>query len=150
MGRNGPNHRRLRGWIVGTLVGLGFVGTVGVASASTASQSGGGALLASMRSLAHIVGITASFSLSYYAARARSSFTGGVFGESATYVIVGAVVFGVAFVVMELDHGFGINVVSFISDMQMKMAVNMALFTITVFAFGWAFYRMASTLQGAR
>jgi hypothetical protein len=75
-------------------------------------------------------------------------FAGGVFATSAAYTLAGASVFAVAFLVMELGHSFGIDVFAFVRDMQLAMAVTMFLFTATVFAFGRAYYRIASALGG--
>lgn len=129
------------------MLALAAVSPVGIVAASM-GEVDASAFVTSVRSLAHLVGITASLMLVYYAYRARTKFSGGVFGESASFVMVGGSVFTVAFVVMELGHGFGLDLLSFVPGMQMKMAVNMVLFTATVFAFGWAFYLTANVLEG--
>ena len=136
-----------RRFVRGLLTAIGLFGVVGVASAQGAGDEGT-ALLHSVRSVAHIVGIVFSLLVAYYGYRSRKQFQGGVFGDVAVYIILGGFVFALAFVQMELLHGFGINVLGFASGMQMAMGIRMVLFTATVFAFGWAFYRMGSALKG--
>lgn len=131
---------------VGTVVAFALLAAAGTA----ARMNGGDAAetLAVARSAAHVLGLAGSVTLAYYAGQARRRFSGGVFATSATYTFLGASMFAGAFLVMELDHGFGIDVFAFIADMQLSMAVTMFLFTGTVFAFGWAYYRLANTLEG--
>lgn len=122
----------------------------GVASAQMEMDADLGAeFVDAVMSVAHIVGIVASLLLVYYAYRARKKFAGGVIGNSATYVMIGGLTFTIAFLNRELSHGFGVNLTGSL-DMQMQMAVNMALFTVTVFAFGYAYYITASIFGGGR
>ena len=139
--------RRLGGVAAGTVALFGLIGAVGTAAVAL-QLSDGTSYLSAARSVAHVLGLAASLLLAYYASRARSRFSGGVFATSATYTLVGAVVFAVAFLSMELNHGFGINVLAFAGGMQTMMAIQMVLFTGTVFAFGWAYYRLARALGG--
>lgn len=132
---------------VGTVVAFALLGAVGTAAVAW-QGSGASGLLDSARSAAHVLGLVASGMLGYYAVRARRRFAGGVFATSATYTLAGASMFAAAFLVMELGHGFGVDVLAFVPGMQLRMAVNMVLFTGTVFAFGWAYYRLAGTLEG--
>lgn len=126
----------------------GFFGMVGVAAAQGDGHDQGAQFVHSLRSVTHILGITFSALLVFYGVKARQRFAGGVFGEAATFTIASGVLFGLAFLQMELLHGFDINVLWFISDMQLVMALRMILFTATVFGFGWAFYRMGNALKG--
>lgn len=141
--------RRLQGGAGRTLstaalAAAGLVATTGVAAA----QGGMGSTPAadSFRSIVHILGILIAGVLASYALRARRQFQGGVFAESATYTIVGAVMFVVAFALVELEHGFGVTLLSSL-DVQARLAIRMGLFTTTVFVFGWAVYKIADTLQ---
>lgn len=129
------------------LTALGLFGAVGVASAQGGGDQGA-AFVDSVRSVAHIVGIVFSLLVAYYGYRAKQQFHGGIFGDAAVYIVVGGVVFALAFLQMELSHGFGVDVLAFAPSMQMAMGIRMVMFTITVFAFGWAFYRMGSALKG--
>ena len=116
---------------------------------SAMAQSGGASAtpgIDSLRSVVHIAGIATSLVLAYYAYRARSRFRGGVFATSATYVVVGATGFALAFLNMELQHGFGIVVFDALGR-QARLAVRMGLFAVTVFAFGRAVYLIAETLE---
>jgi hypothetical protein len=133
--------------VVATVTAVALMGTVGVAAAQNGADQGA-AFVDSVRSVSHILGIIASLAVAYYGFRARQQFEGGLFGEVAIFVVLGGLVFAAAFVQMELQHGFGIDVLSFTTDMQLKMGIRMVLFTVTVFAFGWAFYRMGSALKG--
>lgn len=139
--------RRLGGLVVGAIAAFALLGVVGTAAVAW-QVSGGASYLAAARSAAHLLGIAASLLLAYYAARARRRFAGGVFATSATYTLIGAVVFATAFLTMELNHGFGVDVLAFAGGMQTAMAIQMVLFTGTVFAFGWAYYRLADALGG--
>lgn len=140
-------------WRVGRLAAGTVVAFAVLAGAGTAAvmREGGDAAgaLAAARSAAHVLGMASSVLLAYYAVRARRRFAGGVFATSAAYTFAGASLFAVAFLVMELGHGFGIDVLAFVADMQLSMAITMFLFTGTVFGFGWAYYRIASALGGA-
>lgn len=128
-----------------TVIGALVVAGTGIGSGDVANA---GAYLDAARSVTHLFGLGASILLAYYAVQARRRFTGGVFGESATATAVGAGAFAVAFLVMELNHGLGIDVLGGLATMQLEMAVSMLLFTGTVFAFGWAFARIAGALGG--
>ncbi len=140
-------HRRLRRGIV-TLVGVaGLIGTAGLASAGMAGDQSS-QFVHSLRSIADILGITFSLTVVYYAYRARKQFDVGVFGTAATYTMIGALLFALGFLQMELLNGFGIDLFAFAPGMQSKMAIRMVLFTGSVFAFGWAFYRMGKALEG--
>ena len=141
--------RGVGGVAVGTVAGFGLLAAIG-SGAVTGGLSDGGAYLSVARSAAHLLGIASSLALVYYAVRARRRFAGGAFGESATATAVGGAAFAVAFVVMELGHGYGIDVFAAVGDMQLKMAISMVLFTGTAFAFGWGFYRIAGALGGRR
>ena len=139
--------RRVGGVAVAAVAGFGLLAAIGT-GAVAGGLSDGGVYLSAARSAAHLLGIASSLALVYYAVQARQRFAGGAFGESATYTAVGGAAFAVAFVVMELNHGFGVDVLAFVGDMQLKMAISMVLFTGTAFAFGWAFYRIAGALGG--
>ena len=139
--------RHIGGLAAGTVVAFALLATAGTAAVVREGANAAG-ILATARSAAHLLGIAGSVLLAYYAVRARERFAGGVFATSATYTFAGASLFAVAFLVMELGHGFGIDVFAFVGDMQLAMAVSMFLFTATVFGFGWAYYRIASTLGG--
>lgn len=139
------NRRRLL--MVGVSA-VGLFGAVGVAAAQSGGHDHGAEFLNSLRSVTHIFGIVASSMLVLYGMKARRRFAGGVFGEAATFSIIGGVLFGLGFFQMELLHGFGINVFGFIPDMQLMMGLRMILFTGTVFGFGWAFYQMGNALKG--
>lgn len=140
-------------WQVGRLAAGTVVAFALLAAAGTAAVARGGAdaagALDAARSAAHVLGLAGSVLLAYYAVRARRRFAGGVFATSAAYTLAGAALFAVAFLVMELGHGLGVDVFAFVADMQLTMAITMFLFTGTVFGFGWAYYRIASALGGA-
>lgn len=136
-------HSRQVALRVATVVAL--LATAGVASAQGGGSSATPAVH-SVRSIVHILGIATAGALALYAVRARRQFTGGVFARSATLTAVGAVVFALAFAVMELQHQFGIAPFSVFGP-QGQLAVRMGLFTTTVFAFGWGLYLVATTLQ---
>ena len=150
-----PISRQVRRALLGLGAGLAVVAAAsapavaqsGVTSAM--AQSGGASAtpgIDSLRSVVHIAGIATSLVLAYYAYRARSRFRGGVFATSATYVVVGATGFALAFLNMELQHGFGIVVFDALGR-QARLAVRMGLFAVTVFAFGRAGYLIAETLE---
>lgn len=141
------DRRRLGGVAAGTIAVFALLG-VGGTIAGSAQMVEAGAFLATARSIVHLLGIGFSLLLAYYASRARRRFAGGVFATSAGYTLVGATAFAVAFTVMELGHGLGVDVFAFVGEMQMRMAISMVLFTGTVFAFGWAYYRLAVALEG--
>lgn len=141
------DRRRMSGLAAGTVVGFALLAAAGTATVILQGSDAAGAL-AMARSAAHVLGMAGSVLLAYYAVQARRRFAGGVFATSAAYTLAGASMFAVAFLVMELGHGFGIDVFAFVRDMQLAMAVTMFLFTGTVFAFGWAYYRIASALGG--
>lgn len=101
------------------------------------------------RSAAHVLGFGFSLLLAYYANRAWQQFRGGVYATTASYTLAGAVVFAVAFAVVEIRHDFGVDLLTAVNGMQLKMAVSMVLFTSTVFAFGWAYFRLARALDRA-
>ena len=125
----------------------GLFGAVGVAAAQ-GGHDHGTHFIHSIRSVTHLLGIAFSALLVFYGVKANRRFAGGVFGDAATFTIAGGVLFGLAFLQMELLHGFGIDVLWFLPDMQLTMAFRMVLFTGTVFGFGWAFYRMGNALKG--
>lgn len=128
---------------------LAFGGVLLMAGVAAATQGGSGMTrqAASVRSIVHILGMVTSLLLASYGYQARERFKGGVLGSAASAVIVGALMFAVAFLVEELDHGFGINIFNPVGDMQLQMALSMILFTGTVFAFGWAFYTISDELR---
>lgn len=101
----------------------------------------------SVQSVIHILGIASSLALTYYGYRARQRFKGGALASAATSVIVGGLLFAAAFTVEELHHGLGIEVFGWVGDQQLHMALEMILFTGTVLAFGWAFYRITDELK---
>lgn len=138
---------RLGGLAAGVVVAFGLVGAVGT-GAVAGEVSAPGAYLSAARSAAHLLGIGSSLVLVYYAVRANRRFAGGALGDSARATAVGGIAFAVAFAVVELEHGLGVDVLAGVGGMQLKMAVNMVLFTGTVFAFGWAFYRITRALAG--
>lgn len=140
------DRRRLGGVAAAVIAAFGLLGALGT-GAGVGEGAGAGTYLSAARSAAHLLGIASSLVLVYYAVRANRRFAGGAFGESATATAVGAMAFAAAFVVSELNNGFGVDVLAGVGDMQMRMAINMVLFTGTVFAFGWAFYRIASALE---
>lgn len=127
---------------------VAVVSSMGVAAASGMPAGGGLTPQAnSIQSVIHILGIVSSLLLGYYGYRARERYKGGALASAATYVIVGALLFALAFLVEELNHGLSINVFEPVGDMQLQMALSMFLFTGTVFAFGWAFYGMTTDLK---
>lgn len=130
------------------LFGLAALVVVGVLTSTPVAAQSGGATPAvdSLRSIVHILGILTAAILGYYAYRARSQFRGGVFATSATYTVVGASVFALAFLNMELQHGFDIVLFDALGR-QGRLAIRMGLFAITVFAFGRAVYLVAETLE---
>lgn len=130
---------------------LTVIGALVVAGTGTVSgdMTNAGAYLDAARSATHLLGLGASVLLAYYAVQARRRFTGGVFGDSAGFTALGAGMFAIAFLVMELKHGLGVDVLGGLANMQLEMAVSMLLFTGTVFTFGWAFARIAGALGGS-
>lgn len=141
------DRRRLGGVAAGVVLAFGLIGAVGT-GVVVGEVSDPGAYLSAARSAAHLLGIGSSLVLVYYAVRANRRFAGGVLGDSARATAVGALTFAAAFTVVELRHGLGVDVLAGVGDMQLKMAINMVLFTGTVFAFGWAFYRITRVLEG--
>lgn len=138
---------RLSGLAALALTVLGVLVIVGT-GATDRGLAEASAYLDLARSATHFLGLGSSVLLAYYAIQARRRFAGGVFAESATATAVGAVAFAIAFLVMELNHGLGVDVLAVLGDMQLQMAVSMLLFTGTAFAFGWAFARVAGALGG--
>lgn len=143
MSRASPRLPSVLGGVIAASAGI--VGLVGVAAAQGGTTTPN---VDSARSVVHILGIVVSLLLVYYGYRASEQFRGGALGEAARYVSVGGVLFAVAFVHQELSHGFGVNVFAPAGGMQMRMALSMFLFTGTVFAFGWAYYQLATELKG--
>lgn len=139
--------RRLGGLAIVALATLGVVVVVGTGAVARGLPDAG-TYLSTALDVVHLLGLGASLLLAYYALGARRRFAGGALGESAGYTAVGAVAFAVAFFVMELDHGLGIDVLAGVGDPQLAMAISMFLFTGTTIAFGWAFGRFASVLGG--
>lgn len=140
---------RRRRSIRGFVIGISVLAVGGTMTVPVVAQSGGMSstpAIHSFRSFVHIVGIVTSGVLAYYAYRARRQFQGGVFATSALYVLVGALVFALAFVNLELEHQFGFVVVDALKT-QGRLAVRMGLFSVTVFAFGTAMYLLSGTLQ---
>lgn len=121
-------------WVVG---GLGIAAVVLVALTPAVD---------SFRSVVHVLGIATSVVLGYYAYRARTQFSGGVFAESATSTLVGAAMFALAFLHMELQHQFDVMLFAGL-DPQLRHAIRMGLFAATVFAFGRAVSLIAGTLE---
>lgn len=143
-GRPHRPHRSRRALLaVGTTLTL-----VVAASAPAAAQTGGSATPAvdSFRSIVHIAGILTAGVLGYYAYRARTQFSGGVFARSATFALVGATGFALAFLNMELQHQFDLLLFAGL-DAQSRLAIRMGLFAVTVFAFGRAVSLIAGTLE---
>lgn len=138
---------RLSGLAAIALAVFGVLVIAGTGAVSRAADAT--AYLDAARSATHLLGIGSSLLLAYYAVRARRRFAGGVFGRSATATGVGAGAFAVAFLVMELNHGLGVDVLAWLGDMQLEMAVSMFLFTGTALAFGWAFAEIAGALGGS-
>lgn len=139
-----PLRRRTRRGIVHAVTALvALVLSTGI----VAADNGVTPQVNSVQSVIHMLGIAASLLLGYYGNRARERYKGGALAGAATYVIVGALLFALAFLVKELDHGLGINVFAPVGDMHLQMGLSMLLFTGTVFAFGWAFYRMTRELK---
>lgn len=137
-------HRRVRRGLSG---GTAVAAVVIAASAPAAAQTGSATpAVDSFRSIVHIVGIVTSGALGYYAYRAREQFRGGVFARAGTYTAAGAAVFALAFLNMELQHQFDVVLFGALG-MQGQLAVQMGLFTATVFAFGQAMYLVAGTLE---
>lgn len=140
------DNRRLGGLAVGAVAAFALIGGAGTG----ASQMGdSGVSLDAARSATHLLGLGSSLLLAHYAVQARRRFAGGVFGESATATAVGAGAFALAFLVMELNHGLGVDLLAGLGGMQLGMAVSMFLFTGTAFAFGWAFAEIADALGGS-
>lgn len=145
---SGPTQRSTgagaRRWL---LTGGALAALVAVASAPAAAQTGSATpAVDSFRSVVHIVGIATSGVLGYYAYRAREQFSGGVFATSATYTVVGAAGFALAFLNMELQHQFDVLLFAGLGR-QGLLAVRMGLFALTVFAFGRAVSLVAGTLE---
>lgn len=135
------DRRTLAGLSGGIIAGFAVLGIIGAV--------GGAVLLDGARSAAHVLGFGFSLLLAYYANRAWQQFRGGVYATTASYTLAGAVVFAVAFAVVEIRHDFGVDLLTAVNGMQLKMAVSMVLFTSTVFAFGWAYFRLARALDRA-
>lgn len=140
-----PSTRRWTRGVAGALTAGALVAAAGVASAQDGGSSATPAA-DSFRSIVHVVGLVTAAVLAGYAYRARQQFQGGVFARSATFTAVGAAMFVVAFALVELQHGFGVVVFSFL-DTQARLAIRMGMFATTVFAFGWAAFLIADTLQ---
>lgn len=143
----GFDRRHLGRLAIGTVAALGLLGVLGTGAVAWGLPDAD-AYLNLARSLVHVLGAAASLLLVYYAVGARRRFAGGAIGEAATATAVGGAAFALAFGVMELNHGLGIDLLAGIGDMQLSMAIQMVLFTGTALAFGWGFARLAGALSG--
>ena len=138
---------RLSGLAAFALTVLGVLVIVGTGAVDRGFAEAS-AYLDLARSATHLLGLGSSTLLAYYAVKARRRFAGGVFGESAVATAIGASAFAITFLVIELNHGLGVDLLGVLADPQLQMAVTMLLFTGAAFAFSWAFAQIADALEG--
>ncbi|MFB6182653.1 MAG: hypothetical protein ABEI78_01180 [Candidatus Nanohaloarchaea archaeon] len=131
-----------------TIPGL-TAGYGGEGLAYEAPISAGKSLVTLLYSMAHITGIITSLFLIYYSYKVYQKFKGGVIGETALFNEVAAFSFLIAFLSLELEYGFGIEVIHkyIITNPVIDAAVHMSLFVITLICLGISYYKLSKTVE---
>lgn len=139
----------------GVLLSVGVIGgllVVGVLANLLGSANGGPvAFINNPDDLLHAivphVGELFALLLAYYAYTASKEFQGGIIGEASRYVMYGAGLFFVSYVLMELRHVWGINLLTFLPDFQFVLAVYFFLFTPTALIIAYGYYKIGDVFD---
>ncbi len=83
----------------------------------------------------------------YYAYRASREFSGGLIGEASRYVMAGAGLYFLSYVLMELRHVWGINLLAFLPSQQFVLGVYFLLFTPTVVILALGYHRISAMYE---